>query len=234
MIAISTSAVPRSPCSTTSAVTRPVTGTIGIRVCFQSPEHLLLAGVQVGAPQDDRQLGQLGGLDGHRAERQPVAVAVDGEAERGAGEVDQHHRRQQRRPGEDPQHPVRQPRGDERDGQRQQHPGQLLEEDVVAVAEDPVGVDARGAEHLHQPDGQQQRRGAQQQVVRRERPVEHVADGPADPGEPSLDRPALLPCRGGHAVSSLPSGCRAGRPVLTGRGGGVPTPRRHPRVRRSS
>jgi hypothetical protein len=37
MMAIRTRAVPRSPCITTSAVTSPVTGTIGSRACFQSP-----------------------------------------------------------------------------------------------------------------------------------------------------------------------------------------------------
>src|SRR4051794_18768591 len=41
-IANSTSAVPRSPWRTTSAVTAPVTGTIGIKACFQSPSTFSL------------------------------------------------------------------------------------------------------------------------------------------------------------------------------------------------
>ena len=78
-------------------------------------EQLLLLGVDVGGPQDDRELGDLGGLDRERPERQPVAVAVDGEPETGLGQGQQDDRDQHRGPGEQSQepavHPAGQPRG---------------------------------------------------------------------------------------------------------------------------
>ena len=49
----------------------------------------LLVGVDVGGPQHDRELGDLGGLDVDRTERQPVLVAVDQHAEAG-DEPEQH------------------------------------------------------------------------------------------------------------------------------------------------
>ena len=116
------------------------------------------------------------GWIGERAEGQPVAVAVDLEAEAGLGEREQHHRR----PAAPARPAARSSRCGSRlasqaHGQADQHPGQLLEEDVVAAVVDPVGVDARGAQHHHQADGEQQRGRAEQQVVRRQRPVERVA-----------------------------------------------------------
>ena len=241
MIAISTSAVPRSPCTTTSAITSAGDRHHRDQRVLPVAEQPLLAGVEVRAPQDDRELGELGGLHGERTEREPVAVAVDLEAERRAGEVDQHGRRR-RSAG---QASSRSSRCGSREatnaiGSAEQHPGQLLEEDVVAVAVDLEGVDARGAEHHHQPDGEQQRRGAEQQVVRRQRPVEQLARPdcrapatgpdrrratPAAAPRSWWSRSALLACRGWASDRAV---------RLSGRGGGGPTRRRHPRERRSS
>ena len=103
---------------------------------------------------------------------------------------------------------------------------------MVAVAEDPEGVDARRAQHLHQTDGQQQRGGAEQQVVRRERPVEHVHRlvSRTSASQPSTG----LRCSPAVVVTQCPPRRPAGSEGLSARGDGGPTPRRRPRGRRSS
>ena len=88
-------AVPRSPPSRTSARIRPPTGSDRHQQVLPLAEQPLLAGQQVGAPEHQRQLRQLGGLDPERAaEVEPVLVAVD----LGAGDDDQHQQRERRRP----------------------------------------------------------------------------------------------------------------------------------------
>ena len=133
----------------------------------------VLVGVDVRRPQDQRELGDLRGLDHDRAERQPVGVAVALDA--------QERRQQQQRqrhgvPGiGEPADPAqRQPARDPRARHADDHPEQLLLDDGVGVVVDAERVHARRAEHHDQADDEQQGRGAEQQVVRRQRPVERV------------------------------------------------------------
>ena len=141
----------------------------------QAAEPAVLVGVDVGRPQDQGELGDLRRLDDDRPEGQPVLVAVALHAEE-RGHQQQRQREEVARPGEPADPPVRQPRRDPRAREPEHHPHQLLGHDVVGVAAvEAVGVHAGGAQHHDQPDRQQQRRGPEQQVVRRERPVERVA-----------------------------------------------------------
>ena len=144
-------------------------------------EPPVLVGVDVGGPQDQGELGDLGGLDDDRAEREPVRVAVALDAE----ERRQQQQRQRDRVagvGEPADPAQRQPARDPGAGHADDHPEQLLLDDRVGVVVDAERVHARGAEHHDQADGQQQGRGAEQQVVRRQGPVERVAQG-GGPGE---------------------------------------------------
>ncbi len=123
MIAIRTSAVPRSPPSSTSADDHHHHR--GDRDQRVPPvvEQPLLAGVDVRAPQDDGELGHLGGLDrrpGPSASQ--LRLPLTSTPSRRLGEREQRRRDQQRRPGEEAQHPVRQPGGHERDRQRRARP----------------------------------------------------------------------------------------------------------------
>ena len=131
-------------------------------------EPPVLVGVDVGGPQDQGELGDLGGLDHDRAEGEPVGVAVALDAE----ERRQQQQRQRDRVagvGEPADPAQRQPARDPGARDADDHPEQLLLDDRVGVVVDAVRVHARGAEHHDQADGQQQRRGAEQQVVRRQR-----------------------------------------------------------------
>ncbi len=124
MIANSTSAVPRSPPSTT---TRPVTsathGHHRDQRVLPVAEQPLLAGVDVRAPEDQRELGDLGRLDLRTAaEGEPVAVAVDRDAERGLGQRDQQQATTIEGQANAAQQPVRQPGRHERDRQRRARP----------------------------------------------------------------------------------------------------------------
>ncbi len=167
----------------------------------------LLVGVDVRHPQDHRELGDLGRLDLHRTEGQPVGVAVDLDAERGPGQHQQEDRHHQPDPGEAAQHPLRHPRGDERRGEAEPHPHQLaLDHGVGVAAVVLVGVDARGRQHHDHADGEQQGRGAEQQVVAGQRPVERLAQGGEPAGRPTPQRGVgrlALRRRAGHHVSCV-------------------------------
>ena len=73
-------AVPMSPPSMISPSSMKATGTSGTSMCFHCVEQplVLFAGEQVGAPQHQRELAELAGLDLEgAAEGDPVLVAVD-------------------------------------------------------------------------------------------------------------------------------------------------------------
>ncbi len=161
----------------------------------QLVEATLLERVDVGRPEHERQLGDLRGLDRQRPHAEPVGVAVDRDAQTGhLDQGEQHQRDGQPGPGEPAQGGVRQARGDPGGRDAQRHPHQLAPHDGVGVVVDPEGADARGAQHHDQADGEQQRRGAQQEVVRRERPVQGRAQGgPPGGGEPRRPAPASRP-----------------------------------------
>ena len=143
-------------------------------------------------------------------ETEPVLVAVALDAEE-RGEQQQHQRDREARVGEPPDPAVRQPAGDPGERQAEQHPDQLATDHGVGVAVvDLVGVDAAGAEHHDQPDGEQQRGGAEQQVVRRQRPVQGGAErtepgprpdrGPAPPGGERVRQPRTQPGQAGRGA----------------------------------
>ena len=210
-IAKSTSAVPRSWPMTTRPVASEQAGHHRHHHLVQAAEPAVLAGVDVGGPQDQGELGDLGGLDHDRAERQPVLVAVDvstprtgGQQPAGISDSDV------ARPGEPADPALLEPAGAPRaHGRPRTTHMQLALDHGVGVA---VVVlerrDARGAQHHDQADGQQQRRGAEQQVVRRQRPVERLAQGgvpvrDARPDGCERAAPAVLGVRGRHLVACL-------------------------------
>jgi hypothetical protein len=162
----------------------------------------VLAREQVGAPYDQGQLGDLGRLDLLPADGDPPRRAVlrDADAvDQGQAQPDGGHREQ--RVGEGTEQPRR--RAGRRPHQRQPDGGaeQLLLE--VGVRRKPgaqVG-DGCGGLHHDQAQAKQQDGDAEDQVVRRERPVEQPAPGPD---------PVSYPAQARHA---RPGGLRLGRGV---------------------
>ncbi len=133
--------------------------------------ELLLPRKQVGAPQQERQLGELRRLElqpgnGDPA-RGPGDRLPDGEHEDQADQRGDHQRigrgaeQPRRRLGEQPHH--RQPDG---------HPEQLLGEYRVLRLVRVELRGRRGGEHHDESERQQQAGGPDEQVVRGERPVE--------------------------------------------------------------
>ena len=98
-------------------------------------EAAVLVGVDVGGPQDQRELGDLGRLDHDRPERQPVGVAVARDAEE-RGQQQQRERDGVAGVGQPPDPPQRQPGGDPGARDADGHPEQLLLDDGVGVAVD--------------------------------------------------------------------------------------------------
>ena len=162
----------------------------------------VLAREQVGAPYDQGQLGDLGRLDLLPADGNPPRRAVlrDADAvDQGQAQPDGGHREQ--RVGEGTEQPRR--RAGRGPHQRQPDGGaeQLLLE--VGVRRKPgaqVG-DGCGGLHHDQAQAKQQDGNAEDQVVRRERPVEQPAPDPD---------PVPYPAQARHA---RPGGLRLGRGV---------------------
>ena len=173
-IAKKISAVPRSRPTTTSAGGEQQARHHRHHHLVQVAEPAVLVGVDVRCPQDQGELGELGGLDHDRSEGQPVRVAADGDAEEGR-EQQQPQRDEVPRPGQSAD-PLRgESTRDPGTRHRQGHPHQLALDHGVGVAVvDPEGVHARGAEHHDQADGQQQGGRTEQQVVRRQRAIESL------------------------------------------------------------
>ncbi len=167
----STSAVPRSCWKTTSSATRPATGTIGREDQAGVSELLAALRVQVGHPQDERELGELRRLEPEASgEREPVAVAVDLDAdardERRQDHQDRDDQERQDQLAQDAQGDVSRDVGaDETDDGEDQLAFDDRERVAVVVE---AGVDRAGAEHHDQAEPQQQSRSAEHQLVGRQ------------------------------------------------------------------
>ena len=133
--------------------------------------ELFLAGEQVRAPEQERQLGQLGGLERDRADLQVPGGAArfhpDQRDQQQAHDGDEHQR-----VGGGAEQPGRGAGRQPHAGQAQQHPHQLvLEAGVGRGALRELG-DRRGGQHHHQPEREQQGGDAEDEVVGRQRPVQ--------------------------------------------------------------
>ncbi len=161
-------------------------------------EQPLLAHEQVGAPQHQRQLGQLGRLE-VEAQRQwdPARRAVDLVADSGQEHGDQQQQGQhQQRVGRRAVEAHRQPGGREHQRQPERDEGGLLDAGREQRAGRGVGPQAGGGEDHDQPEHEQQQGAGQQQVVARQRALQQRRPRPGVHGSAGavVDR--------GHAVTA--------------------------------
>jgi manganese efflux pump family protein len=163
----------------------------------------VLAGEQVGSPDDQRQLGDLGRLDLLAAEGDPPGRAVlldadpvdQGEAQPDDGQSEQWV-------GEGPEQPRRRTRGQPHERHADDGAEQLLLE-VGIRRQASVQVGHRGGGlHHDQAEPEQQSRYAEDQVVGRERPVEQGAPH-ADLIPHAAEAPQGRPVRAGQLLVRL-------------------------------
>ena len=140
--------------------------------------QLLLAGQQVGAPEQERELGQFGRLELEAADLQPAGHP--GAARLGGHE--QHHdqpeqRDEHQRVGGGPVPAGRGPRGQPHARQPDQHAEQLVLQAGPRRAARHQPGRGRGGQHHHQAEREQQRGDAEDQVEVGERTVQEAEPG---------------------------------------------------------
>jgi hypothetical protein len=175
------------------------------------------SGQERGRERDDRDLGELGGLDRHRAQPQPPGRP----AGHGAHAGDEHHheeqpREQQQRDAQALPRGVAHPRRDQegQDADRRVH--QLSPEEEEARAVVLVGADRGRREHHHQAQDEQGPRRHQQEphrsIDRRPRPKAtgwRPLVGPNHPKAGGPGGPAPRLSRGRRHTASSPFAARA-------------------------
>ena len=198
-------AVPRSwPTSTSPTVTRTIGTRNGTTTCLRRTEQLPLARQDRGADEDEPQLDELGRLELHAGQQaDPVAVAVDGDAERREHQHLQRERAEQGGQGEPAVPPHRDVRRDDRADDADRGELGLVEEDAERGAVVAVGRDHRRGQDHDQADDDEDHRRSEQHVVggdrrlqareERQRPVQQAralgpGRGSARAVRPGLDR----------------------------------------------
>ena len=160
-------AVPMSPPSMISPSSMKAPGTSGTSRCFHwvSSRLVLLAGEQVGAPQDQRQLAELAGLELEGAAEEiqfvlPLTVRPI------PGTCTRHHqedRAEQQRVGQRPVQPDGHPGGDQQQNGADGHRDELFAEEVRGRQGQLQRLDHRGGVHHHQAERGDQQPAAEDQ-----------------------------------------------------------------------
>jgi hypothetical protein len=142
-------------------------------------EQALLAHQQVGSPQHERELRQLGRLQVEaQRQRDPAGRAVDLVADAGQQHRDQQPQRdEQQRVGQRPVEADRHPGGREHQRQSERDEGALLDAGGEQRARGGVGPQAGGGEDHDQAEHQQQQGAGEQQVVGGQRPGQQPRRG---------------------------------------------------------
>ena len=164
----------------------------------------------VRPPQGERDLGELGGLEGHPGDAEPAARAVDQRADtRHEDEGEEHEAEPEQERARRPQAPRVHPQPDPEQDDPEEREGELAEEHAVGRAARGVGVDRRRRQHHHQPEGGEQAEHAEDEVQGGQRAGEPGAQRGARPGRRRAGRAgartrragAVRPARGRAAHS---------------------------------